>query len=120
MGTRWTQREDPSAPGGSASFKGDHGHQASSSLPGTTIQPKKMPRPQTSGECNFILHIAAFRTGRTWTNTVMHTEAEKGDDWTPSEEWVKRKKPSKCGSEAHLRRRRLYQSGAANCIAEIW
>ena len=50
-------------------------------------------------EMQLHLHIAAFRTGP--GPTPDDTEAEKGDDWTPSEEWVKRKKPSSVEVKVH-------------------
>jgi len=64
----WAQ-EDPtggqSAPGGTTSQSGSRSQ--ASALPGSTIQPKKMPRPPTSGGATSSSH-SAFRTGRTWIN----------------------------------------------------
>ena len=95
----WVQdgpTEDPNAPGGSAPSGGPQAQASSAS--GATIQPKKMPRPQASGDATSSTY-SAFRTGP--GPTPDGTEAEKGDDWTPSEEWVKRKKPSSVEVKVH-------------------
>ena len=59
--------------------------------PGTNIQPKKMPKPQQSGEASSSSY-AAFRSGPgTATGSA---DQEKDEDWIPNVDWMKKKKPS--------------------------
>ena len=58
---------------------------------GTTVRPKRMPRPPTSGGATSSTH-SAFRAGP--GSAPEHTEHERDDNWSPSEDWMKRTKPS--------------------------
>ena len=80
---------DQSAQSGSAPPGGTQS-QTSAQL-GTTIRPKKMPRPPTSGGATSSTH-STFRTGP--EPTPDDTGAERDENWTPNEDWMKRKKPS--------------------------
>ena len=66
--------------------------QASQQPQGSTIQPKKMPRSSTGGGTSSSTH-AAFRSG---PGTTPQDQAvpERGENWTPTEDWMKRRKPS--------------------------
>ena len=66
--------------------------QASQQPQGSTIQPKKMPRSSTGGGASLSTH-AAFRFGP-GTTPQDQAEPEKDENWTPTEDWMKRKKPS--------------------------
>ena len=66
--------------------------QASQQSQGSTIQPKKMPRSSTGGGASSSTH-AAFRFGP-GTTPQDQAEPEKDENWTPTEDWMKRKKPS--------------------------
>ena len=66
--------------------------QASQQPQGSTIQPKKMPRSSTGGGASSSTH-AAFRFGP-GTTPQDQAEPEKDENWTPTEDWMKRKKPS--------------------------
>ena len=66
--------------------------QASQQPQGSTIQPKKMPRSSTGGGASSSTH-AAFRFGPS-TTPQDQAEPEKDENWTPTEDWMKRKKPS--------------------------
>ena len=66
--------------------------QASQQPQGSTIQPKKMPRSSTGGGASSSTH-AAFRPGP-GTTPQDQAEPEKDENWTPTEDWMKRKKPS--------------------------
>ena len=66
--------------------------QASQQPQGSTIQPKKMPRSSTGGGASSSTH-AAFRSGP-GTTPQDQAEPEKDENWTPTEDWMKRKKPS--------------------------
>ena len=59
--------------------------------PGTTVQPKKMPRPTTGGGATSSTH-SAFRAGP--GSAQDHTGYERDENWSPSEDWMKRTKPS--------------------------
>ena len=88
---------DQGAQGGSAPSGGPQPQASAQS--GTTIQPKKMPRPQTSGGATSSTY-SAFRTGP--GPTPDDTGAERDENWTPSEDWVKRKKPSSVEVRLHV------------------
>ena len=66
--------------------------QASQQPQGSTIQPKKMPRSSTGGGASSSTH-AAFRSGPGTTHQDQ-AEPERGENWTPTEDWMKRRKPS--------------------------
>ena len=66
--------------------------QASQQPQGSTIQPKKMPRSSTGGGASSSTH-AAFRSGP-GTTPQDQAEPERGENWTPTEDWMKRRKPS--------------------------
>ena len=68
--------------------------------PGTTVQPKKMPRPSTGGGATSSTH-AAFRAGPGSTSQD-HTEQERDENWSPNEDWMKRKKPSNVEVRLHV------------------
>ena len=67
---------------------------------GSNIQPKKMPRPSTGGGASSSTH-AAFRSGPGATSQDQ-AEPEKDDNWTPNEDWMKRKKPSTVEVRLHV------------------
>ena len=73
--------------------------QASQQPQGSTIQPKKMPRSSTGGGASSSTH-AAFRSGP-GTTPQDQAEPEKDENWTPTEDWMKRKKPSTVGVRLH-------------------
>ena len=66
--------------------------QASQQPQGSTIQPKKMPRSSTGGGASSSTR-AAFRSGP-GTTPQDQAEPERGENWTPTEDWMKRRKPS--------------------------
>ena len=66
--------------------------QASQQPQASTIQPKKMPRSSTGGGASSSTH-AAFRSGP-GTTPQDQAEPEKDENWTPTEDWMKRKRPS--------------------------
>ena len=66
--------------------------QASQQPQGSTIQPKKMPRSSTGGGASSSTH-AAFRSGP-GTTPQDQAEPERDENWTPTEDWMKRRKPS--------------------------
>ena len=66
--------------------------QASQQPQGSTIQPKKMPRSSTGGGASSSTH-AAFRSGPGMTHQNQ-AEPERGENWIPTEDWMKRRKPS--------------------------
>ena len=66
--------------------------QASQQPQGSTIQPKKMPRSSAGGGASSSTH-AAFRSGP-GTTPQDQAEPERGENWTPTEDWMKRRKPS--------------------------
>ena len=66
--------------------------QASQQPQGSTIQQKKMPRSSTGGGASSSTH-AAFRFGP-GTTPQDQAEPEKDENWTPTEDWMKRKRPS--------------------------
>ena len=65
---------------------------------GTGIRPKKMPRPPTSGGASSSTH-SAFRTGP--GPMPEHAEPERDENWSPSEDWMKRTKPSSVEVRIH-------------------
>ena len=67
---------------------------------GTNIQPKRMPRPSTGGGATSSTH-AAFRSGP-GTTSQGQAEPEKDENWTPNEDWMKRKKPSSVEVRLHV------------------
>lgn len=99
----WAQ-EDPNrgqgAYGGTSSQGGSQSQ--STAPPGETIQPKKMPRPSTSGGATSSSH-SAFRsgTGPEPGPSGEPTGPEMGRDQTPNEDWVKRKRPSNVEVSIH-------------------
>ena len=91
----WAQ-DDPtggsSAPGGTTSQGGSQAQPTAT--PGGSVQPKRMPRPSTSGGATSSSQ-SAFRTGPGPTPSSEQKETEEEDkDKTPNVDWVKRKKPS--------------------------
>ena len=66
--------------------------QASQQSQSSNIQPKKMPRSSTGGGASSSTH-AAFRSGPGATPQD-HAEPERGENWIPTEDWMKRRKPS--------------------------
>ena len=66
--------------------------QASQQPQGSTIQPKKMPRSSTGGGASSSTH-AAFRSGP-GTTPQNQAEPERGENWIPTEDWMKRRKTS--------------------------
>ena len=91
----WAQ-DDPtggsSAPGGTTSQGGSQAQPTAT--PGSSVQPKRMPRPSTSGGATSSSQ-SAFRTGPGPTPSNEQKETEEEDkDKTPNVDWVKRKKPS--------------------------
>ena len=91
----WAQ-DDPiggsSAPGGTTSQGGSYAQPTAT--PGSSVQPKRMPRPPTSGGATSFSQ-SAFRTGPGPTPSNEQKETEEEDkDKTPKIDWVKRKKPS--------------------------
>ena len=80
--------------------------QASQQPQGSTIQPKKMPRSSTGGGASSSTH-AAFRSGP-GTTPQDQAEPERGENWTPTEDWMKRKKTFNCGSATPCCRRLLH------------
>ena len=80
----------PSAQSGSSPPEGPQSQ--ASQQQGSTIQPKKMPRSSTGGGASSSAH-AAFRSGP-GTTPQDQAEPEKDENWTPTEDWMKRKKPS--------------------------
>ena len=66
--------------------------QASQQPQGSTIQPKKMPRSSTGGGASSSTH-AAFRSGP-GTTPQNQAEPERDENWIPTEDWMKRRKPS--------------------------
>ena len=95
----WAQ-EDPtggqSAPGGTAFQSGSQSQ--ASAPPGSTVQPKRMPRPSTSGGATSSSQ-SAFRTGPGPSSEPAGPEKDK--DQTPKEDWVKRTKPSNVEVRIH-------------------
>ena len=65
--------------------------QASQQPQGSTIQPKKMLRSSTGGGASSSTH-AAFRSGPGTTHQDQ-AEPERDENWTPTEDWMKRRKP---------------------------
>ena len=86
----------PSAQSGSSPPEGPQSQ--ASQQQGSNIQPKKMPRSSTGGGASSSTH-AAFRSGP-GTTPQDQAEPERDENWTPSEDWMKRKKPSTV--EVHL------------------
>ena len=86
----------PSAQSGSSPPEGPQSQ--ASQQQGSNIQPKKMPRSSTGGGASSSTH-AAFRSGP-GTTSQDQAEPERDENWTPSEDWMKRKKPSTV--EVHL------------------
>ena len=82
-----TGNQDATGDGGVAPPEGTH----STPPTDTNIQPKRMPRPQQSGGASSSGY-AAFRAGPGTSSTS--TEHEKGEDWIPNVDWMKKKKPS--------------------------
>ena len=80
----------PSAQSGSSPPEGPQSQ--ASQQQGTNIQPKKMPRSSTGGGASSSAH-AAFRSGP-GTTSQDQAEPEKDENWTPTEDWMKRRKPS--------------------------
>ena len=97
----WAQ-ESPtggqSASGGTTSQSGSQSQ--ASAPPGGNIQPKKMPRPPTSGGATSSSQ-SAFRTGPGPEPSSGPSEPEKDKDQAPKEDWVKRKKPSNVEVRVH-------------------
>ena len=91
----WAQDDPtggPSAPGGTTSQGGPQAQPTAT--PGGSVQPKRMPRPSTSGGATSSSQ-SAFRTGPGPAPSSEQKEAEEEDkDKTPTVDWVKRKKPS--------------------------
>ena len=81
--------------------------QASQQPQGSTIQPKKMPRSSTGGGASSSTH-AAFRFGP-GTTPQDQAEPEKDENWTPTEDWMKRKKPSTVEVRLHAAEDYAYQ-----------
>ena len=81
----------PSAQGTSAPTEGSQ-PKASQQSQSSNIQPKKMPRSSTGGASSSSTH-AAFRSGPGATSQG-RTEPERDENWIPTEDWMKRKKPS--------------------------
>ena len=81
----------PSAQSASSPSEGPQ-PQASQQPQGSTIQPKKMPRSSTGGGASSSTH-AAFRSGP-GTTPQDQAEPERGENWIPTEDWMKRRKPS--------------------------
>ena len=89
--------------------------QASQQPQGSTIQPKKMPRSSTGGGASSSTH-AAFRSGPS-TTPQDQAEPEKDENWTPTEDWMKRKKPSTV--EVRLHAAEDYAHQEQNCVLTI-
>ena len=70
----------------------DHKPQASQQSQNSNIQPKRMPRSSTGGGASSSTH-AAFRSGP-GTTQQDQAEPEKDENWIPTEDWMKRRKPS--------------------------
>ena len=70
--------------------------------PGGNVQPKRMPRPSTSGGATSSSQ-SAFRTGPGPTSSGEHRATEEEDqDKTPKVDWVKKKKkPSNVDTHIH-------------------
>ena len=88
---------EPSAQSGSS--PPERPQSQASQQPGTTVQPKKMPRPSTGGGATSSTH-AAFRSGP-GTTSQDQNEQETDENWTPNEDWMKRKKPSSVEVRLH-------------------
>ena len=82
---------EPSAQSASSPPEGPQ-PQASQQPQGSTIQPKKMPRSSTGGGASSSTH-AAFRSGP-GTPPQNQAEPERDENWIPTEDWMKRRKPS--------------------------
>ena len=94
----WAQEGGQSAPGGTTFQSGSQSQ--ASAPPGSTIQPKRMPRPSTSGGATSSSQ-SAFRTGPGPGPSNEQTGPEKDKDQTPKEDWVKRTKPSNVEVRIH-------------------
>ena len=81
----------PSAQSASAPPEGPQ-PQASQQSQNSNIQPKRMPRSSTGGGASSSTH-AAFRSGP-GTTQQDQAEPEKDENWIPTEDWMKRRKPS--------------------------
>ena len=81
----------PSAQGTSAPTEGSQ-PKASQQSQSSNIQPKKMPRSSTGGASSSSTH-AAFRSGPGATSQG-RAEPERDENWIPTEDWIKRRKPS--------------------------
>ena len=81
----------PSAQSTSAPTEGSQ-PKASQQSSNSSVQPKKMPRSSTGGASSSSTH-AAFRSGPGATSQG-HAEPERDKDWIPTEDWMKRRKPS--------------------------
>ena len=81
----------PSAQSTSAPTEGSQ-PKASQQSQSSNIQPKKMPRSSTGGGSSSSTH-AAFRSGPGATSQG-RTEPERDENWIPTEDWMKRRKPS--------------------------
>ena len=90
----WIHDDTSTGPGAQSASSPPEGPQpqASQQPQGSTIQPKKMPRSSTGGGASSSTH-AAFRSGP-GTTPQDQAEPEKDENWTPTEDWMKRKKPS--------------------------
>ena len=91
----WAQDDPTGGPSVSGGTTSQGGPQAQpTATPGGSVQPKRMPRPSTSGGATSSSQ-SAFRTGPGPAPSSEQKEAEEEDkDKTPTVDWVKRKKPS--------------------------
>ena len=89
--------------------------QASQQPQGSTIQPKKMPRSSTGGGASSSTH-AAFRSGP-GTTPQNQAEPERGENWIPTEDWMKRRKPSTV--EVRLHAAEDYAHEEQDCVLTI-
>ena len=91
----WAQDDPTGGPSASGGATSQGGPQAQpTATPGGSVQPKRMPRPSTSGGATSSSQ-SAFRTGPGPAPSSEQKEAEEEDkDKTPTVDWVKRKKPS--------------------------
>ena len=90
----WVNDETSTGPSAQSASTPPEGPQpqASQQSQSSNIQPKRMPRSSTGGGASSSTH-AAFRSGPGTTHQDQ-AEPEKDENWIPTEDWMKRRKPS--------------------------
>ena len=90
----WVNDDTSTGPSAQSASTPPEGPQpkASQQSQSSNIQPKKMPRSSTGGGSSSSTH-AAFRSGPGATSQG-RTEPERDENWIPTQDWMKRRKPS--------------------------